>query len=197
MQRKLIKDFKMALKDLEPAVKQLKPLLNGRDMKNFSLRPREAWANWLLCVVLRKVHETDDITFGEDNDTDGILLDKKTGQWLLAEHVSALDVPSKKPIPKGEERIIQAINLKIKEGPDYAKNKILVVFFDGAGEWRRNKVRESINGRHNFMNIFGIGLVKSGQDGYVYTVTEFHEKFSISHKVEINGSFTDWIVTKI
>lgn len=195
-QRKIIKDFKIALKDLELAVKQLKPLHNGRDMENFSLRPREAWANWLLCVTLREIHGAD-ITFGEDQDTDGILLDKETGQWVLTEHVSALDVPSNKPIPKGEERIIQAINKKIEEGPEYMKNKILVVFFDGTGEWYRNKVRESIKGRHNFIGVFGIGLVKSGKDGYTYTITEFHENFSISYKVEINGDFTDWKVTKI
>ena len=63
---KLIKDFKIALKDLELVVKNPAHLWNGRDMQNFSLRPREAWANWLICVVLKHMHNRD-ITFMEDD----------------------------------------------------------------------------------------------------------------------------------
>ncbi|MEN9342357.1 MAG: hypothetical protein RIQ54_613 [Candidatus Parcubacteria bacterium] len=41
----LIKDFKIVLKDLEPYVKSSNYLVKGREFTNFSLRPREAWAN--------------------------------------------------------------------------------------------------------------------------------------------------------
>lgn len=37
-------------------------LRNGRQIQNFSLLPRDAWANWLLCVVLRDFFGHD-ITF--------------------------------------------------------------------------------------------------------------------------------------
>ncbi|MBU2523790.1 hypothetical protein KKG71_01180 [Patescibacteria group bacterium] len=196
MKRRIVKDFKTILKDMEPTVKNLKPLLVGREIENFSLRPREVWGNWLLCAVLQKIHNIE-ITFGDDNETDGIILNKVTGGWIQTEHVSALDVPTKNHIPKGEERIIQAINKKIDKGPEYAKNKILVVFFDGAGKWYRNKVRESINGRHNFMSIFAIGLLTSDKNGYAYSITDFYENSSISYKVTINSSFSDWFVTKM
>lgn len=199
-QRKQIKDFKIALKDFEPMVKDPKFLWNGRDIENFTLRPREAWANWLLCVVMRKLHG-DRITFAEDDKGDGIIIDKNTGQWIATEHVSALEIPERKePLPKGESRIINAINLKIAKGHDYAKNKYLVVFFDGAGEFYRKKIREEIHGKHNFVAVYCVGLLDSGDNSYVYALTEFmdsHGDKSVTFRVEINADFTDWKISQV
>lgn len=172
----------MVLKDFEPMIKNPKLLHNGREFSNFSLRPREAWANWLLCVVLQKIHG-EEITFMEDQEGDGIILVKKTKEWIMTEHVSALEIPCGKKLPKGEARIIDAINLKIKKGSDYAKNKFLIVFFDGAGGFYRNKIRENINGRHNFVCVYCIGLLTADENGYAYSVTELHEQDSITFKV--------------
>jgi len=149
-----VRSLKILLKDMESIVKNPKLLYNGRDFKNFSLRPREVWANWLLCAVYQNIHKDESITFAEDEECDGVLIDKLTGGSRKTEHVSALDVPlRKKGLPQGETRIIDAINLKINKGKEYAEGKILVVFFDGAGKWYRNKIREAINGRHNFCMI--------------------------------------------
>jgi hypothetical protein len=192
-QIKQIRDFKVFLKDMEPMVKDPKFLLNGREIPNFSLIPREAWANWLLCVVLQKIH-SESTTFAEDKIGDGIILDKKTGTWIATEHVSALENPlSNKSLLKGEARVIEAINHKIKRGHEYAKNKNLIVFFDGAGIFYRNKVRENIKGRHNFNLVYGIGLLVP----YDYAVTEFHDSYSRTFKVEINDNFTDWKISEI
>ena len=198
-ERKMIKDFKKILKDFEPMVKNPKFLWNGRDIENFTLRPREAWANWLLCIVLRYIHG-ESITFVEDKEGDGIILHRESGRWILTEHVSALDIPKGRILPKGEDRIIDAINHKIKKGLDYAKNKNLVVFFDGAGEFYRNKIREGIKGRHGFDAVYCIGLLISSEDGYSYIVTEFREIYgdkSLSYQVKINNDFTSWEVTQI
>jgi len=195
--RKMIKDFNVVLKDFEPMVKDPKKwLLNGRDITNFSLRPREAWANWLLCVVLRKLYG-DQITFMEDKDGDGILIDKKNRKFIITEHVSALENPLADPMPKGEDRVIDAINKKISRGPNYAKNKTLVVFFDGAGKYYRNKIREAVRGKHNFINVYIIGLLTSDEMGYAYAVTELHDDFSITFKVDIDFNFTKWDITQI
>ena len=75
--------------------------------------------------------------------------------------MSALENPFNK-LPKGESRVISAINLKIDKGSEYAKGKWLVVFFDGAGEFYRNKIRENIKGRHNFGAVYCVGLLTSG-----------------------------------
>jgi len=199
LDRKLIKDLKIALKDFEPMVKNPQFLWNGRKIKNFGLLPREAWANWLICAVLRKMHNRD-ITFMEDDSGDGFVIDKDLRLAFQTEHVSALDVPRGRKLPSGEQRVIDAINLKIARGADYAHEKLLVTFFDGAGQFFRNKIRESIFGRHNFEAVFCVGLLNSGPDGYSYTVTEFRDSFgeqSVTHKVEINSDFTDWEITQI
>ena len=196
--RKIIKDFKKVLKDFEPMVKDPQFLIKGREISNFSLRPREAWANWLLCVVLQKT-KGDRITFAEDKESDGILFDKKTGEIVVTEHVSALENPLN-PQPKGEARVINAINKKIEKGFDYMENKWLVVFFDGAEKFFRNKIRESIKGKHNFGAVFCIGLLTSNKSGYSYLVTEFRESYgdtSITFKVDINSDFTDWKIEQI
>lgn len=199
LDRKLIKDLKIALKDFEPMVKDPRFLWNGRQIQNFKLRPREAWANWLICVVLQKVHKRE-ITFMEDDTGDGFIVDKDLGLAFQTEHVSALDVPKGRKLPSGEQRIIDAINLKIARGEDYAQEKLLVVFFDGAGQFFRNKIREAVFGRHGFEAIFCVGLLNSGPTGYSYIVTEFRDSFenqSVTHQVEINEDFTDWQITQI
>lgn|SRR3989338_1152498 len=195
-ERKQIADFKIVLKDFEPMVKDPKFLHNGRDIENFSLRPREAWANWLLCVVLRYL-KGDEFTFAEDDEGDGILIDKKTGGWVKTEHVSALEIPKGQVLPKGEQRIIDAINLKINKGSEYAKGKFLIVFFDGAGEYYRNKIREAVRGKHGFKRIFIIGILLSGSEGYEYAVTELQDLSSLTFRVKINVDFTDWSVSQI
>ncbi|MDP2705562.1 MAG: hypothetical protein U1D31_02920 [Patescibacteria group bacterium] len=199
LDRKVVKDLKIALKDFERLVKNPQFLWNGREFTNFSLRPREAWANWLVCVVLRKIHGRD-ISFMEDDEGDGFIVDRELGLAFQTEHVSALNVPKGKQLPDGEQRVLDAINLKIARGRDYAHEKLLVVFFDGAGQFFRSKIRENIFGRHNFEAVFCVGLLDSGPNGYSYSITEFRDSFgnqSVTHKVEIDIDFSDWKITKI
>lgn len=196
---KVIKDFQIALKDLEPMVKNPAYLWNGRDLQNFSLRPREAWANWLITVVLQHMHKRD-ITFMEDDSGDGFIIDKELRIIVPTEHVSALEIPKGKKLPSGEQRIIDAINLKISKGTDYAKDKLLIVFFDGAGKFYRSKIREAIFGNHGFEAVFCVGLLDSNENGYSYSVTEFRDSFgdqSVTHQVEIDGKFSGWNITQI
>ena len=188
-----IKNFRTILKDLEPYVKNPEFLIKGREFTNFCLRPREVWANWLLCVILRKLHGNH-ITFAEDPKGDGFIVNKRTGEMIPLEHVSALENPFN-PLPKGESRIIDAINQKISKGADYAEGKWLVVFFDGADKFYRNKIRENVRGRHSFGAIYCIGLLTSDESGYSYSVTEFresHKDKSITYIIQINSDFTYW-----
>lgn len=198
-ERKQIRDLKLALKDFEPMVKDPKWLVNGRVISNFSLRPREAWANWLLCAVISK-SQNRDMTFLEagQDEGDGFLLDRNTGEYIVTEHVCALDAPGRKrPLPKGEERVILEIEKKIARGKDYAKNKTLVVFFDGAGIYYRKNIREAIRDKHHFDSIYAVGLIKGDSLEYRYSVTEFGYHDSITHMVVINNDFTDWKVSEL
>lgn len=203
---KIIKDLKIALKDFESTIKNnFIELLIGRDLENFSLRPREIWANLLLCIALSEINGKD-ITFAEDKKGDGLIIVKDTFEVIPTEHVSALE-NEHNPQPKGEDRIINAINKKIKKcedcarkGVDYAKGKWLVVFFDGAEKFYRNKIRESIKGRHNFGSVFCVGLLTIQNGVYSYIVTEFRDSYgdqSKSFKIDINSDFTDWKIEQI
>ena len=196
---RVVKDLRVVLKDFEPMVKNPKWLWSGRRIQNFNLLPREAWGNWLVSVVFRKMHNRD-ITFADSEEGDGFIIDKSLKVIFPTEHVCALDIPKGKKWPIGERRAIAAISQKIDRGYDYAQGKILVAFFDGAGEFFRNKIRESVFGRHGFEAVFCVVLLNSGKGGYSYSVSEFRDSFgnqSVTHKVEINGDFTDWKVSQI
>ncbi|MFH0776060.1 MAG: hypothetical protein V1936_00405 [Patescibacteria group bacterium] len=136
----------------------------------------------------------------EDDNGDGFIVDKDKRIVVPTEHICALDIPKGKRLPKGEQRVIDAINSKIKRGPKYAQGKLLVVFFDGAGKFFRKKIRESIFGKHNFEAVFCIGLLVSNDKGYSYSVTEFRNSFkdqSITHRVDINADFNSWEISQI
>lgn len=197
--RQQVRDMQALLKDMEPYVKDPRYLHRGREFGNFRLRPREVWANWLFCAVLQRLNKTK-ITFAEDNECDGIIVDTETGQVVRTEHVSAMEIPEGRVRPKGDARIIEAIEEKVARGSAYAEGKFLLVFTDGAGEWRRKNVREAISGKHNFKAIYCIGLESAGPEGYAYTLTQFHPKTpdaSISFKVRINGDFSEWKVFRL
>ena len=121
----MIKNMKKILKDFEPMVKDPKHLWNGPDIENFSLRPREAWGNWLLTAIFQYLYG-EEITFMEDDEGDGVILDKITGNYINTEHVAAMDFPGGKALPKGNERIIGAINHKIAKGENMNKEKLLL-----------------------------------------------------------------------
>lgn len=174
-------------------VKDPKWLRTGHEISNFTLLPREAWANWLLCAVLSKVGDQE-VTFAEDDEGDGILVEKSTGMGIPVEHVSRLDVPSKKPLAGGAQGVIDAIDLKISRGPEYAAGKYLVVFFEGLGQFFRSEIRKNIRNRHNFRMVFSIGLQSIQEDGYRYLVTQFHDFHSVTFLFYITYDFTDWQV---
>ena len=97
----LVKDFKKILKDLEPFVTRADKkgrlwLHNGNNEKRkmdaikvkdgtlFKLRPREAWANWLICVVLQHI-TGDEITFSDSEHGDGYIWNKTKGEVIITE----------------------------------------------------------------------------------------------------------------
>jgi hypothetical protein len=194
--RQQVKDLHIVLKDFEPMVKDPRFLRNGRKIPNFSVLPREAWANWLLCVVLRDFFKRD-IVFAEDDKTDGVIFDKDIKQWFFTEHVSALQTPGPHAILKGEDRVLHAIQLKIDRGLKYAKNKRLVVFIEDAGTWYPNRVARAINGKHGFDAVYCIGVSLITNKGYTYFVTQLDHVVSPAWEVFIKDDFSDWSIKRI
>ena len=191
--KKCVINLKICLKEMEPHIKNVKPLWNGRDSKNFSLRAREIWSLWLICAVVRTTTNKQ-VTFCEDNDRDGILVDMDADEWIKVENVSAMNFPNTN-LPLGEERIINAIEDKIKSCI-VQNDLVLVVFFDGAKLFFPNKIAKAVYGRHNFINIYLVGLVSQENNKYLYSVSELFPDFAEVHLIEINENWTNYTVQK-
>lgn len=198
MEPQQIANLKAAMKDLEYYVKNPRFLTQGIRLQNFNMLVREAWANILLCIVLRKL-TGHDYTFQEDS-ADGAIYNRTDKTYFPVEHVCAMDFPAGRRLPEGDARIIWAIDHKIARGATYAQGKALVVFFDGAGMFTRKNIRENIYGRHNFKAIFCIGLLEVIDSKYSYIVTEYRDSFgeqSLSHRIDINKDFNNWEIDQI
>lgn len=204
----VIKDFESIVKDTDSKGRYF--LIDGNNLNKksdtigidgggtFNMRYREAWGNWLLCATLSFAHNQEHV-FQDDTTADGAILNKVSGRWFPVEHVSALTNVNGQELPKGEARILWAINKKIEKSqknPGYAKGKSLLVFFDGAEKWYPNKVGRAINGTHEFETVYAIGLISTENNEYQYSVTQFSKDHSPSFTVTINKHFTSWTVVQ-
>lgn len=195
--RMQIRDLLVVLKDFEPMVKDPHFLRNGRRIPNFNLLPREAWGNWLLCVVLKEALGRD-MTFQEGDESDGYILARDTGEHFTTEHVASLNVPSPNNNLRNEGRVLDTIKRKISRGPEYARGKRLVVFIENAELWYPNRVARTIHGRHNFDAVYCIGLVSHDErNGYVYSVTQLDHRNSPTWKVTIDFDFSNYRVIRV
>src|SRR5262245_15257617 len=119
-----IRDFKSALGDLVPQIRDAKrELHNGREFSNFALRPREALGNWLICAALN--HQSgaaDTWTFAADpQGSDGLIIlrAEKWGQQI--EHVFVRELEHGQTL---ENAIVAAVASKQeKGGKAYAEGK--------------------------------------------------------------------------
>ncbi len=193
-----IRSFKKLLKMMQPFVTDFPGLmLKTKKFPGSSLSAIEMWGNWLLCAYLRRYFSSE-ITFADDGNGDGTVFNRKTQEGFRTEHVCALDNPNAREIlPLGDQRIIEKINLKINKNYSDADKLALVVFFDGAMKWYRNKIREAIKGKSKFGIIYLIGLLTKDERGLMYTLTELHENTSFTFKIHINSDFTHWSVSKL
>ena len=84
------KTMAVALKTLEPYVRNATHLQTGRPFQNFGeMRSREALANWLLCVTVNAADQRQ-LSFTTTNDLiggDGNIHDEKSGEIFPTEHV--------------------------------------------------------------------------------------------------------------
>ena len=189
--KKFISNFHVALKDMEKYVKDPRWLWYGRDFSNFSLRPREVWPLWLLCVVVNQVDNAD-FTFGETDDCDGVILDKRTGELTMVESVAAMDFPNTK-LSKGEDRVIEAIMHKASKGKAYATGKALIVFMDGADRYEPNKIAKAVVNKHHFDAIYVVSLINDkGGTEYSYSVMALNDSDALISIVRIESDFSNW-----
>jgi hypothetical protein len=202
--KKCIKDLKACLKDCEALMKtpvkvgekMLHRLWVNDKLDNFSLSFREVWSLWLLCAVMQSAHNRI-ITFCEDDVRDGILVDLEADDWIPVENVATMDFPNTS-FPKGEDRILHAIEIKRKKGKQYANGTVLIVFFDGAGEMYANRVAKAIHNTHGFEQVYLVGLIndQKGQQ-FSYSISELFEEDASIYRIDITPDFLSWHVAQI
>src|ERR1700730_14048878 len=108
---KRFKSLAIALKEIEPFVRNGAHLQTGRQFANFNdMRSREILANWLICATFNAESRAERFTFASTSDPiggDGVMLDTETGETWPTEHVL---VPTQNPKKKElETRILDAI----------------------------------------------------------------------------------------
>ncbi len=193
------KSLKIALKELEPFVRDSRHLWNGKPLKRFGeLRPRELWGNWLLCVAVNAVTAAAErLTFTTDPEGivgDGVIYDTVTERACPMEHVLARRTAKDKDLD-AETLILRAVNKKQKKGAAYASGKTLAVLLEDGGEWIPNKVAKQLP-ELDFEAVWVIGL-QGVQDGeYVYNVTrlDLSRGNAPVWRVRIAKDFDDWNV---
>lgn len=170
---KRFKSLSVALKELEPFIRNGEHLQTGKPFKKFGgMRSREILANWLLCAAVNSA-TVGELTFSSDPvGGDGIICDMSTGETWPTEHVM---VPRLRrgQTDDAETLILKAIGKKIsKGGAAYATGKTLIVFLDaGAGVWFPNKVARNLPDPLHFAAAWVAGLQGVEADEYVYGVT--------------------------
>ena len=134
---KRFKSLALALKELEPSIRNGQHLQTGKPFEKFGrMRSREILANWLLCAAINAT-ENRKLTFSSDPvGGDGVICDGATGETWPTEHVM---VPRLRPGETGDAAtlVLKAIEQKRnKGGAAYAAGKTLIVFLEAdAGVW--------------------------------------------------------------
>jgi hypothetical protein len=165
--------LEIALKELEPFVRNGQHLLTGRPFRKFGgMLPREALANWLLCVALSKTSGRS-LTFTSDpTGGDGLIIDSSTRDAVaLMEHVMAPS-PSGRVEPEPKALILRAVDKKRDKGVAYADLKTLCVFLNadvGNRTWHPNKVTRELPNPLYFKNVWVIGLERVVEGDHVST----------------------------
>ena len=194
------KSLSVALKELEPFVRNGEHLQTGKPFEKFGgMRSREILANWLVCITTNAATEGK-LTFCSDPiGGDGIICDTATGETWPMEHVM---VPRLRPgqTKDPETLILDAIERKRQRGrAAYAAGKTLIVFLEaGVGTWFPNKVARRLPDPLHFATAWVVGLQRVEAGEYVYGVTNLDLTYGNAPTllVRISRNFGAWEVTR-
>jgi hypothetical protein len=196
------KSLQLALKELEPFIRNGEHLQTGKPFRSFGLRSRELLANWLLCVAVNSLHQPDRFTFTSDPlGGDGIIYDNVTSEAWPTEHVLVPNLPGTNATST-ETLILNAIRKKhAKGGNAYASGKTLVVFLNsGGGQWYPNRVAKHLPAPLHFEAVWVVALQTVEQTGeYLYAVTRLDMTRGTAPvwRVRITKDFDAWQVEPI
>jgi hypothetical protein len=191
------KSMEVALKTLEPYIRNATHLQSGRPFQNFGdMRSREAVANWLLCATVNAIEPHRQLSFTTTDDLirgDGIIHDENSDKLFPTEHVMV----SSQQAGDGQALILKAINDKRNKGASaYASGMTLVVFVNAnTGEWFPNRVAHALPDPLYFETVWVVSLQEVEADGtYVYGVAhlDVSQGDAPAFHVRISKDFDAW-----
>jgi hypothetical protein len=191
------------LKQLKPFIRDARSLETGRPLRKFyGLRPREIWANWLLCAVLNFQNQrVDRFTFFSTSDPiggDGVIFDTLTESTFPTEHVFVPRARGAGANNTAAALILTAINQKRRKGADaYASGKALVVFLNAdGGKWSADVVTAQLPTPLYFESVWVVSLQYVKNDEYLYAVTllDMSDGIAPTWRVRIMKTFDAWEV---
>jgi hypothetical protein len=192
--------LEVALKALEPFVRDASQLQSGKPFNNFGeMRPREAWANWLVCIAANSTGEKD-LTFTSDPiGGDGIIIDKKTCDVFPTEHIMVSRHGSE---GKGTQTLVVAAiaQKQGKGGAAYASGKTLIVFLDsGSGEWFPNRTAKALPKPLDFAAVWVVDFqgVKDGCYTYGVTLLDVGNGDAPIWVIRVAADFGSWTVSRV
>lgn len=199
------KSLKLALKELEPFIRDGRHLQVGDEFKNFGmLRSRELLGNWLLCVACNATVGDDRYTFATDpGEGDGLIVCETNGTALETEHVFVPGPHPGAPVGRNQDEPMILILEKIehKNDPKYDGKTLVVLFNDGGtgAAWYPNKVARALPASLPFDAVWVMVLQAVRDGAYVYGVTWLHLGFgnAPTWRVCIAPDFDSWEVEHI
>lgn len=195
------KSLKIALKELEPFVKNAALLQTGRPLTQFgNMLPREVLANWLLCATVKAVKGRQ-LTFSSDPiGGDGIIRDEATNDIFPTEHTMVSPFNLREGAD-AQTLIFEAIQKKRAMGEPYASGKTLIVFLDAAvGEWFPNRVARALPDPLYFATVWVVGFQERTDDcEYIYVITnlDVSKGDAPAFRVRITKNFDAWYVEDV
>lgn len=198
------KSLEVALKELEPFIKNGTHLESGKPFAQFGdMRSREMLANWLISATLNFEYKTTQYSFTSDPDGgDGTIVNLGTSQAWMTEHVMIPRPQNEVEESKGiHSLILHAIDLKRNKGGEaYASNKLLIVFLNsGQGLWIPNQVASQLPSPLYFEDVWVIGLEGVTDDKYSYRVVQLllDSGNTPIWSIDISEDFGSWSVNRV
>src|SRR5882762_10274598 len=178
---KRFKSLAIALKEIEPHVRDGRHLQTGKPFGNFAdMRSREILANLLICGVTNFETEPGRFTFVGTDDPiggDGVIEDTQTGDTFPTEHVLVPDLKGR-TAEDIQALILGQIALKQDKGnAAYAAGKTPVVFVNAVGgPWFPNRVAKSLPKPLDFNAVWVVGLHGVQNSEYLYNVVQLDQE---------------------
>lgn len=195
---KRLKSLAVALKELEPHIRDGRKIKSHPEFKSIKQRPRELLGNWLMCAVANAERGAETIhIYSDPFDGDGMLVNSATDEKMFIEQVYARAEDG----ADAEALITKAFFLKAGKGEEYAAGRTLVILSDASGSYFPNRLARQFKGKHHFMGVWLLGLDAAAiaERRYTYTIADISGETELAPvwRVTLADDFSTWAVDRM